>query len=424
MSWRQERSRQLSKLWRIAKDGTLVIVAGTVVASLSAYLFQVIGGRALGSVAFDPVTALLTVHFLVFSVLLMPIEQFTVRNLTLERDDGKAAVAGVVIAAVVGAAAFTFFTRDRFFDGAAMYALISIVAVLANSLLAYGRGYMAGQRRFKDYGMSSGGVGLVRVLMAVGFLAIASSGISLGWALALSPFAIVLWRPFSKRRSHAEPLGGPESANRFLAGFVLANAASQVLLLAAPLVARVIDDEPGLMSVIFVTFQFFRAPIVMAQNLLARLLPPFTSMAAAGWHDHLRKWSLRFGAAGFGLMVPAGVAGYLLGPPIVTLLFGSDFEPSAAMAGWAAAGMVLASVALFASQILVARGQTPVLALAWLAAIIVAGVTLVTTGLDADVRVAVAFFAGEVAALGFIVAAGAMRPRHMAPVAPTEAEVS
>ncbi|MEX2420049.1 MAG: hypothetical protein WD652_06675, partial [Acidimicrobiia bacterium] len=65
-----------SDLKRYATDGTPYILAGTVVASLGAYVFQVVGGRALGAADFDPITALLTVHFLVFTVLLLPIEQF------------------------------------------------------------------------------------------------------------------------------------------------------------------------------------------------------------------------------------------------------------------------------------------------------------------------------------------------------------
>ena len=118
-------------LRRWASDGTPYIVGGTIVASLGAYLFQVIGARALGEVggaaAFDPVSALLTVHFLVFTVLLLPVEQFEIRRITLGRAGGAAAVAWVIAAGAVGATGFTFFTRDHYFDGDAWYALIGFV---------------------------------------------------------------------------------------------------------------------------------------------------------------------------------------------------------------------------------------------------------------------------------------------------------
>ncbi|MBP1633138.1 MAG: hypothetical protein H6Q11_1426 [Acidobacteria bacterium] len=84
-------------LRRWASDGTPYIVGGTIVASLGSYLFQIIGARALadvgGPAAFDPVSALLTVHFLVFTVLLLPVEQFEIRRVTLDRTGGAAAVA-------------------------------------------------------------------------------------------------------------------------------------------------------------------------------------------------------------------------------------------------------------------------------------------------------------------------------------------
>ena len=56
-------------------------------------------------------SALLTVHFLVLTVLLLPVEQFEIRRITLGRSGGAGAVAGVIAAGAVGATAFTFFAR-------------------------------------------------------------------------------------------------------------------------------------------------------------------------------------------------------------------------------------------------------------------------------------------------------------------------
>lgn len=396
---------------RFARDGTPYIIIGTVVASIAAYLFQVVGGRALGPAAFDPVTALLTVHFLVFTVLLLPVEQFEIRRVTLRRSGGGTAIGAVVTLSALGAVVFTVGTRDRFFDGEIAYALVGLVAVGTNALLAVGRGRLAGQRNFRAYGLISGLAATVRLALAVVFLAAAAGGVGLGWALALGPLVVLLWRPFRVDRP-TQPPPREAAVGRFLAGFVLASAASQVLLLAAPLVVGIIDSSPGLMSVVFVTFQLFRAPIVLTQNLLARFLPPFTNLAAAGYHVDLRRWAVRFGISAAVLAPVAAVAGAALGPPIVGLFFGDAFEPGVTLAAFAASGMVLASISLLAGQVLVARGRTLMLAAAWLVGFAVAVAALLPDLGAADVRVARAFVLGEAAALVAIVVSAVGRARE------------
>ena len=397
-------------LRRYATDGTPYILGGTIVASLGAYAFQVIGGRTLGAADFDPVTALLTVHFLVFTVLLLPIEQFEIRRVTLDRSGGASAIAWIVAAGAIGATLFTFLARDHYFNGEATYALIGLVTVGGNALMAVGRGHLAGVRRFRAYGLVSGAVAVFRVVLAAGFLWMAATGPSVGWALALAPFIVLAWRPFQSDRPRERPRV-PEAPGRFLTGFVLASAASQVLLLLAPMAVGVLTDEAGVMSVVFVTFQLFRAPIVMTQNMLARLLPPFTGLASAGMDTVLRKWAIRFGLAALVLSPIAAAGGGVLGPAVVRLLFGAEFEPGWEVAALAAAGMVIAALSLLAGQVLVARGRTMLLAFAWVIGFLLAIVALFPSGLDPALRVSWAFVIGETGALIAIVAAAAGRKR-------------
>jgi len=340
------------------------------------------------------------VHFLVLTVLLLPVEQFEIRRITLGRSGGTGAVAGVIAAGAVGAGAFTFFARGQYFHGEAAYVLISLVAVAGNALMALARGWLAGVRRFRAYGLVSGVVATVRVLLALVFLELAATGPSVGWALAVAPFVVIAWLPIRR----TAPVEGrqAEGAGRFLAGFVLASAASQVLLLLAPMAVGLISDEPGLMSVVFVTFQLFRLPIVMTQNLLARLLPPFTSLAAAGREDLLRRWAKRFAVGALALAPIAAVGGGLLGPMVVRLLFGGEFEPTWQVAALSAAGAVLAAVSLLAGQVLVARGRTMRLAAAWALGFAVAVGALIPSFESPGVRVCQSFVLGEAAALAAI----------------------
>lgn len=394
---------------RMARDGTLYVVGGTLTAAIGAYLFQMVGGRALGVAGFDPVTALLTVHLLVFSVLLLPVEQFEIRRLTLGRSGGGPAVIAIVASATLGATAFIFFTRDHFFAGETGYAAIGAAGVATNALLAVARGRLAGVRRFRAYGLVSGIVALARVALAVMFLAVVHSGLSVGWALAVAPLLTLAWRPF-----RVSPVSTPreeEPGGRFLVGFVVASAASQVLLIAAPIGVRLLDDTPGLMSVVFVTFQLFRVPVVITQNLLARVLPPFTRLAAEGRREELRTWTLRFAAAAAVAAPVAAVGGAIVGPFAVRLLFGAGFEPGSATAAYAAAGVVIATASLLAGQVLVAEGATAHLAVAWFGGFATAILALLPAIGTADVRVARAFVVGEVVALVGIALVGSGRIR-------------
>jgi O-antigen/teichoic acid export membrane protein len=61
------------------------LAGGIVAGTLLAYLFQLIGGRILGPVAFAPVSVLWTLMFLTGTIGLTPVEQFVAREATAGR---------------------------------------------------------------------------------------------------------------------------------------------------------------------------------------------------------------------------------------------------------------------------------------------------------------------------------------------------
>ena len=60
-----------------------MIALGAVVASIGAYAFQVVGGRSLGDEGFAPVAAVWTIGLLVYTIVMLPVEQMTTRTVTL-----------------------------------------------------------------------------------------------------------------------------------------------------------------------------------------------------------------------------------------------------------------------------------------------------------------------------------------------------
>lgn len=390
----------------LRSDGTAYIVAGSGVAGLAAYSYQLIGGRTLGAEDFAPVSVLLTVHFLTLIVLLLPIEQLVVRRLTVDRtSSGLPAKAwwlgGITI---IGATLFAWLGVDEYLNGDGRFVFFTGLTVATHLLFSAARGHLAGWRRFRAYGLSSGAASLLRLVVAIAVTLVRPSASGFALGLIVGPLIVMLWRPFRQvevdRRALQESEKRAMSDRGLLAGLVLAAAASQALLLGGPLIVGFLGGSAVEISVAFAAFTLGRAPLTFGYNLLARVLPPFTEMAARGEREELRSWARGVAWAALGLSGVAGALGWLAGPWVVRVAFGADFLPGQFASALIAFGVVMAGAGLFVGQILVARNQPARLGIAWLGGVLGAGASVVLAmGFDPVTRVSLGFAAGEVVAL-------------------------
>ena len=391
-------------------DGTLDIVLGSLVAGLGGYAYQFIGGRALGEEGFAPIGVLLTAHFLAFVIVLMPIEQFVIRRLTIGRRGWVVPGRAIALVASTAAAAAIVVSvaGDDYFTSRREFVMFVLLTVVVHFFFAVGRGYLAGFRRFRAYGYVSATASLLRVAVAIGVAVLAPSVTGFAWAHILGPLVIVFWRPW---RSPTEGVRltsdqvATTTEKGLLAGLVLSAAASQALLLAGPLVASRLGATAAEFSITYATLLIARAPLTLGYNLIARILPPFTEMAARGERRELRAWARGIGIASVVLAVVGAVAGAILGPVLVSVAFGDGFAPDPGVAAIAGAGVVLAAGGLFIGQILVARGQSLRLGVAWAVAVVAAVVFVAIPLGDPIFHVMVAFLAGEVVALTALIVA-------------------
>ncbi len=149
----------------------------------------------------------------------------------------------------------------------------------------------------------------------------------------------------------------------------------------------------------FVTTTLFRGPMSASYNLLARILPGLTRRAAAGDHATINRLARRLAIVGALGAASVGTIAAVAGPPVVELLYGTEFRPSATLAALAAAGVIIGIIGLGTTQVLVGRGDTDRMAVTWLVALAAAALTIVVVGSDPAIRVAAGFLAGEAAAL-------------------------
>lgn len=388
-----------------------MMFVGTLVSAAGAIVFQVIGGRSLGAEGFAPVSVMWTMLFLGVTIFLLPVEQFVIRGLVLSgqgRSPAGRLVASVIVGAALLGAGFTLVAAHRLLDGDLAYVPVAAGMFVGHGVLAIARGHLAGRRRFFAYGVLVSLDSLGKVAGAV-IVAVAGLGpVAMSWALAASPVVVVLLRPWrgAARPPQTERRTGAGSDRRFMAGFLISTAASQTVLAAGPLVVGALGASAGAISVFFVTTTLFRGPMSASYNLLARILPTATTLAAAGDARALDRWVRRLLGIGTVLALAASAVATLVGPAVVEWLYGVDFRPEPWLTGIAAAAVTVGIFGLVTMQVLVGRGATGRMALVWLGALISAALAVVVSGGEPSLRVAIGFLTGEaVAFLGLAVAA-------------------
>ncbi len=390
----------------------MAIILGTIVSAISVYVFQVVAGRMLGTDGFAPIGVMWTAMFLVVTVLFLPVEQYITRHLTIagghyEYDrSGLALVGGTIAIGIALGVGFVVGNLDRFFGGSSVFALVMFVNLSGRGLLVVARGFLAGRRRFHAYGAAIAIEGVAMVILAIIVAVAHPTTLAFAVAMSLGPLTVMLVRPFSGGQRGAPLPNTMSQGIGFLVPLVIATGASQVVLSVGPIVVGFVGGTAAAISVFFITFTLFRGPVTSSYNLVARVLPDFTALAASGKQHRLSAWASRLGLGGIAVVIVFGISGWLLGPAVVGFLYGSKFQPSAHLAALGAAGVGAALIALFLNQIYIARGETGRLAVIWMVALAVAGVCLIAYQPEPMIRVGTAFVVGEVTAMGLLALVG------------------
>jgi O-antigen/teichoic acid export membrane protein len=418
----------------LAQGGTTWMLAGSLIAALGAYLFQVLGARSLGEVEYAPIGVLWTLQYLLTSIVMAALESWVVRTTTSSAGSTATlrAVAPRLVAAVAGVAigmlAVVYAGQELLLPDNPGLVLVVPLLVVFYSAFATVRGVLAARQRFKAYGgvtalesvsrLVAAGVvaltvpsaALLALTMPLGALVAASWGVAVRRRGSTAPPADVPDGPVPVPVPAAAP-GSEAGPGRFLGITGTANAAAQLLLAGGPLVLGALGGTPRDISVLFVTVTAARVPLVIVQGgLLSRLLPTFTRMADTGARTQLTRTGLRMLGASAVLSLLGGVFGWFLGPALVSLLFGSGFRPDSLTTASVAVGMVLATGAILTNQILIAlRLETRLLVVWWGALAVATAVVLLSGGLTATERVLAAFTVGEVTATAILAAALVVR---------------
>ncbi len=295
-----------------------------------------------------------------------------------------------------------------------LLALLAVCVVSAGQFLL--RGLLLGTGRLGLHGAVLLADSGLRVLFALGLTLLVPSagGAGYAWtlvaAMALAHLPLLGW-VLLRRRSSARPRPADDPPARDLAGAIghllTGSLAAQVLLNGAPVLVTVLagPGQDAAAARFVASFTLVRLPLFVAVPLQSALIPLLTRLQTEGDAARLRGLVVRGAALVGGLAVLAAAGGWLLGPAVVSLVFGSRYALTGGEIALLAVGSVLHLGLLLASQALVAAARHRRVAVVWLAGLAAGAVTLAVVP-DLVLRCAAAFTVGSGVAL--LVAAGSL----------------
>lgn len=392
-------------------SGTTTVGVGLVVNGAMAFVFLGLTARVLGAEAFAPLGVLWASIYIVGPGFFLPLEQEVARGLanrwargigtgTLVRQAGTIGAALVVVLLLVTAAASVWLLTHLFSDE------VLILVGFALALPAYAlahliRGELAGLGRFRGYAVYFGAENTVRF---AGSLVLAVVGVEVagpyGVVLGAAPF-VAVWLALAGEKDLVSE--GPEAPwselTSALGSLLAASVCAAFLVNAGTLAVEVLagDSQEHEAGVFLVGLTIARVPLFLYQAVQASLLPHLSALAGAGRYSEFRGRLGRLLAAVGALGLVGTVAAFLVGPPIIRLLFGPDFDLTRRDLALLAAGSASIMLATALGQSLIALSSQRRVAFGWFLGV-VSFLTFVALGNDLFLRVELGIVGGSLVA--------------------------
>ena len=373
-------------------EGTFVVGAGVIVAGLGAYIFLALAARQLGPDEYAPLAVLWALVWIVGPGFFLPVEQEVARALADRRARRlgarpvlrKAAILGsglLAIVLLVTAILSPLLAEHLFHDE--MLLVVGFALAMCGACGAHlGRGTCSGAGRFAPYGLLLGGESGLRalfcaVLVALSVTTVGTYGLALGLASVVAVVVIM-------GRQRGLVSDGPEASwselSSAMAALLVGSLMMAALVNAGTVAVQLLatsaeDDQAGRFQA---GLQIARVPLFLFQAVQAALLPKLSGLAGAGRLDDFRAGMRRLLVLTVGIGVAGTLAAFLVGPPIVSLLFGEEFDLDHRTLGLLALANAVIMVAMALSQAVIALHGHKTVAVGWAAGVaaFVAGVVL------------------------------------------------
>jgi O-antigen/teichoic acid export membrane protein len=392
-------------------DATLMSI-GTLASGVLAYAFNVLAARALGPAGYAAVGALWGGMFLLAVLLFRPIEQTisrAVADKVARGEDGRGVLrsaAGLTLlvtsTALLGIVLAWAPITDRLFGGEPVLTVALMAGLAGYGLSYFARGVVGGVQWFGGYGQILLADGVIRFVLAIPLLIVASQTVA-AVAIAAAAAGGALAPLASRRRGAVRRLvGGTRgtfavaSAVKFAMPAAVIAGCEQILVSGGPLLV-LIAGGPGAATaagVLFAATLLVRAPVFLLQGVQASLLPSLTTFRARGDEASLHRATVKVAVILAGFAAVLAVGALVAGPTAMTIMYGDEFTAGrvdlallcVGIGGFMAAGVF--------GQAALARTQVWHAASAWMAgAVAFVALELALSGTPFH-RVSVAFAVG------------------------------
>ncbi|MBL0748389.1 hypothetical protein [Nocardioides baculatus] len=382
------------------------LAAGSVVTGLLAYVLFALLTRGLGAEVAAPVSVLWTQWTFAAAALTFPLQHWITRSTVAGHEAAvrRAAprVAGVVVGVGLALGVVAWLLRDRLFQRDDAWFPVLVVAVtLASAAVGVMRGGLAGRGRFGAVAWSLVAENALRCVLVAGLLLAGVEDPVVHGVALVAGGLVALWPSAWAFGRCSDDTGDDtgDGAFAFLGGAASGQVVAQGVLTGGAVLLALLGGSPVEVTAMFAALALFRAPYMVALGMLPQLTERVTTYVVAGAVDRLR--SLARGLAALTVVaVPlAGLFGWLLGPWLLRLVFGSTVDLGAGVAAVIAAGCTLA-VANVVVMVAALAGDRPLrVAGAWGVAVVAGAVACVVLAGSAPVpRTACVFLVTEVVA--------------------------
>lgn len=392
-------------------EGTVPVGIGLFISGFTAYAFFKVGQLALGKEDFKPIVALWFTTFALVPGFFMPVEQELGRALAHRRALGYGGrpvvrrmiplTAALVVALTLVIVVASRWLTSEMFEGHWIVTLSLGITICAYAPMHLARGIASGSGRFVAYGTIMGVDGAVRILACVLLwqLGVTSVG-AYALSVAVSPIiavAVVFARGQTKTDDGPPATYAEITPN--LSWLVIGTIMAAALVNAGPLgvdfLANASDAEK--VTAFGNGVLLSRVPLFLFQAVQAALLPRLARLAAKGDLAEFR--------SGFKLLLQVvtavavlGTAGsFLLGPPILRLVYDGGLDRRTLTLLALASGMYM--LALAVSQGVIALQGHKYVAAGWLSAMLSFLVVTAFSTDDLFLRVELGLVAGSTVAL-------------------------
>ena len=392
-------------------EGTIPVGIGLFIAGFTSYAFFKVGQLALGKEDFKPIVALWFTTFALVPGFFMPVEQELGRALAHRRalkQGGRPVVrrmlpltVGLAAILIIGIAASSSWLTQDMFDGHWVVTLALVLSISFYAPMHLARGIASGSGRFVAYGTVMAVDGLVRITACVLLwqLGVTSVG-AYALAVAVSPLvaASVVFVRGETKTDDGPPATYSEitpNLGWLLLGTIMAAALVNAGPLGVDFLANASDAEK--VTAFGNGVLLSRVPLFLFQAVQAALLPRLARLAAKGDLEEFRHGFSLLLKVVTAVAVLGTVGSFVLGPPILTMVYEGGLDRRTLTLLALASGMYM--LALAVSQGVIALQGHKFVAVGWLSAMI--GFLAVTTFASDDLflRVELGLVAGSTVAL-------------------------